>query len=216
MTWLYIILTLVASYLIGGIPFGLLAGMTKGKDLRKLGSGNIGATNAGRVMGRIWFFIVFAMDGGKGFLCAWAGYMLMDHAGADLALLASVGVLAGHFYSPYLHLQGGKGVATGFGLIFIVAIPPWTWVPGPALCALGVFFAVLILTRMVSAASMGAAVSVPGLYAIWMGDLLVHAPNLARFICLIVIAVFVVARHADNIKRILAGTESRIGVKRSA
>ncbi len=216
MTWLYITLTLIASYLIGGVPFGLLAGLTRGKDIRNLGSGNIGATNAGRVLGRLWFFIVFGMDAGKGLLCAWIGYMLTDAAGCDLALIAAVGVLAGHFYSPYLKFQGGKGVATGFGLIFIVAIPPWTSVPGPALCALGVFIIVLAVTRMVSAASMAGGASVPGLYAAWLGDAIVHPPNLARFIVLIVIAIFIVARHAENIKRILAGTERRIGAKPGA
>ncbi|MCC6573720.1 MAG: glycerol-3-phosphate 1-O-acyltransferase PlsY [Planctomycetes bacterium] len=213
MTWLYITLTLVGSYLIGGIPFGLIAGKMKGKDIRHEGSGNIGATNAGRVLGRIWFFAVFAMDAGKGLLCTWIGYMLMDQAGCDLPLIAAAGVLAGHFYSPYLNMQGGKGVATGFGIIFILTIPPWTWVPGPALCAVGVFIVLLVFTRMVSAASMGASAAVPGLYAIWLGEAISHPPNFGRLIVLSVIAVFIVARHAGNIKRMLQGTEARIGAK---
>lgn len=213
---LWIGLTVLGSYLIGSVPFGYLAGrIFKGVDIREHGSRSIGATNAARVLGRHFFPIVLALDAGKGLVCCLGG-LLLSHAlwGApepDLALFAGVGALLGHFFSVFLKFKGGKGVATGLGVVLVLSRMPESWLPLAAFCALGVFVIVLLLTRMMSAGSILAGISLPVFYAGWLRDAAFEQPWLARFVFFCLIAVFVLVKHRSNIGRILKGKESRIG-----
>jgi len=219
MTWLWITLTVIAAYLVGSIPFGLLAGLwVKGIDIRQHGSRNIGATNAARVLGTPWFFVVLLLDGLKGAAPCIAAGFLSAQAGADLVIAAAVGALLGHFFSIYLRFKGGKGVATGLGVILVMtALPAGSIAPGwplPGLCALVVFGGALLLTRIVSASSIIAALSVPALYVLWLDEAALEPPLLWRFVFLTAVAVFVVFKHRGNVARIMSGKEPRLGDKK--
>lgn len=187
------------AYLLGSVPFGLiLARWVKGVDLRTIGSGNIGATNAVRAMGRGWGFTVFGLDFLKGFVPVFLAPRLLEHSFAEgefLAVLVGTASVLGHCYPIYLAFQGGKGVATGCGAI--VAIEPLVFVAG------GV---VWLLTRL--------ATGYAGLASILMG---VAFPVAAWFLgwperrALVVGAVLLMAlilvRHRSNVQRMIDGTE---------
>jgi acyl phosphate:glycerol-3-phosphate acyltransferase len=214
MTYAWIIGTLLVSYLVGSVPFGLLAGkLIKGVDIREHGSRNIGATNAARVIGWKWFPVVLMLDAMKGAGPCLAGMWLSEHAGADLVLFAAIGALAGHLYSVYLKFKGGKGVATGLGVVLVLTVVPEFHAPLPALSALGVFALVLLATRMVSIASMVAGLSIPAFYYAWLGTTMFTDPYQWRFIFLVIISLAVVIKHRGNIRRIMNGTEPRLGRK---
>ena len=214
--WWPVILIAVASYLLGAIPFGLLAGFIRGIDLRKAGSGNIGATNTWRLLGPAFGLVVFVLDFLKGCIPVWVGRVyLADHAPlaiiVDPALMSLLVVVVGaaavlgHIFPIYLNFRGGKGAATGLGLLFALH-------PPTALCALGVWLLTLGIWRYVSLASIVAALSYPVLFpalTVLGGDALsAHwvTWGAATLLCLLV-----VIRHRTNMARLLAGTESRIG-----
>jgi glycerol-3-phosphate acyltransferase PlsY len=210
MNWLWICATFAVAYLVGSVPFGLVAGLLRGVDIRQHGSKNIGATNAGRVLGRPWFFIVLTLDALKGAGCALAGHFLARE-GADLALVGGVGAIFGHFFSIYLRLKGGKGVAAGLGVVLVLAHPPQTLVPYPAFVALGAFALTLAATRWVSAASIAAAFALPIAYGAWLGVAIGDSFYLTRLVFFGLLALAVIIKHRGNIRRILAGTEPRLG-----
>lgn len=214
MTWVWIASVFVGSYLIGSIPFGLIFGfLVRGVDIRQHGSRSIGATNAARVIGWKWFPAVMLLDALKGAGPCFAGLMLTERTGFDLALVAAIGALLGHFYSVYIGFKGGKGVATGLGVVLVLTVVPDSGVPWPALCALGVFALALLITRFVSAASMASALSIPAFYAFWLGADALREPLVWRFGFLVVVCLFVVLKHRANMRRILKGEEPRIGRK---
>ncbi len=217
---------LVGGYLCGSIPFGLLVGRLKGIDVRKAGSGNIGATNVGRVLGRGFGMAVFGLDVAKGLLpVILAGRWLVPAAagGGPQGALAShylmwvavaLACILGHVFPVWLGFKGGKGVATSLGAL--LGIYPFFAVPG--LVALGMWGVVVAVTRYVSAASVAGAVTFPIVFAMaahlragqWGGwDRLWPMYAFA-----ILIAVLVVYRHRSNLQRLLAGTESKIGSSR--
>ncbi|MCA8916093.1 MAG: glycerol-3-phosphate 1-O-acyltransferase PlsY [Planctomycetes bacterium] len=215
MTWAWIIGTLLASYLVGSVPFGLLAGyLLKGVDIRQHGSRNIGATNAARVIGWKWFPFVLLLDALKGAGPCLLGLWLSARAGADLVLFAAIGALAGHLYSVYLKFKGGKGVATGLGVVLVLTTLPEIHAPLPALCALGVFGLTLLATRMVSVSSIVAALSMPAFYYAWLGATTFDSPYDRRFILICAMALAVLVKHRANIRRIMNGSEPRIGRKK--
>src|SRR5438270_842057 len=147
----------VFSYFLGGIPFGYLIAKSRGVDILSHGSGNIGATNVGRILGRRLGVLVFLLDFGKGAIPAAVGSWLDRHAGLDL-LPSALGVgsglaaILGHLFPIYLRFQGGKGVATGAGVVVVL-------LPLPFSLAICVWIVVLITSRYVSLASILAAVS---------------------------------------------------------
>jgi glycerol-3-phosphate acyltransferase PlsY len=203
-----------AAYLIGSIPFGVLIARSRGVDLRGRGSGNVGATNVGRVMGARWGYLCFVLDVLKGFVPVFVvGRLLAGGAGrpepaVQAAWLATaLGCILGHVFSLYLRFRGGKGVATSLGVLLGV-YPYYTW---PGLAALGLWVAAVLIWRYVSLASILAAAAFPVLFAAmrWpVGDLwplLVFAA---------VIGALVVIRHRSNIRRLLAGSENRVGLGR--
>lgn len=216
MAWLWITATLIGAYLVGSIPFGLIAGrVIKGVDIREHGSRNIGATNAARVIGLKWFPVVLLLDALKGAGPCLAGLILSPHAETDLVLVAAVGALLGHVYSVYLRFKGGKGVATGLGVVLVMTTVPDLHVPLPALCALGVFALMVLATRMVSVASIAAALSIPAFYYAWLGATTFTSPYDRRFVFLVVVSLFVVVKHRANIRRVMNGSEPRIGHKKA-
>lgn len=207
----------VVSYLLGSIPTGyLLVKLKTGKDVRTMGSGNIGATNVARALGVAWFAPVFVVDFLKGFvpvfwIAPWvaAGWKC-GHCPAPVATLAVFcGLLSmvGHMWPVWLGFRGGKGVATVGGILFAL-----NWIA--ALAAMGVWLLVFLPFRYVSLGSIVAAVSLPFAHHF-------SAPYLrARWesawpitIFLAVAAVLVIWRHQANLGRLLAGTEKRAGAK---
>jgi glycerol-3-phosphate acyltransferase PlsY len=211
MTAVWIIGTLVAAYLIGSIPFGLIFGyLLKGVDIRQHGSRNIGATNAARVIGWKWFPVVVFLDAMKGAGPCIAGQLLMDRAGADLVLFAAFGAFFGHFYSVYIGFKGGKGVATGLGVVLVITAVPPVGLPIPALLGLCVFVLTLLVTRYMSVASFVAALSMPAFYVAWLGDQVRGDPYMWRFLFLVGVALLIVFKHRANIGRIRRGEEPQI------
>ena len=192
------------AYLVGSISWSfILVKRRTGIDLRTVGSGNLGATNAGRVLGKRWAIAVYSLDLAKG--AAGASLPLLLDAdptwhGMPVRLITGLCAVLGHMFPFHLGFRGGKGVATGSGVVFALA-------PLTGLLALLVWGLLLKVTRMVSAASIGAAASLPLLHA-----LLPHGPHHAWYEgFFILVATLVIALHRDNIRRILAGREHRIG-----
>lgn len=211
-----ILILLLASYLFGGIPVGLIVGRLKGVDVRAHGSGNYGATNVGRVLGRKWGILVLILDATKGAITSIAAHPFLQMSGVDLGTTATDWVwlgtgfccVIGNTAPVYLKFKGGKGVATSLGVI--LGIYPYLTLP--ALAALCVWIATVLLTRYVSLGSILAAFTVPVAFVAlaWPMDwsLAEHAPLLG--LCVLAAGV-VVLRHRANIGRLLAGTEPRVG-----
>jgi glycerol-3-phosphate acyltransferase PlsY len=207
------------AYLIGGIPFGVLLARAHGKDLRAIGSGNIGATNVARALGRKWGYICFGLDVLKGLVPMAAVRLVAAPAANAQANLASPALLAlwlavgcgailGHVFPVYLKFRGGKGVATSFG----VTLGLWPYFTLCALVALLVWVAVVLTWRYVSLASICASTAFPATLVVAI--LTVPAWRFADLWPLlppaVAIGALVVIRHRENVGRLLAGTESRI------
>jgi len=189
---------LAGAYLLGSIPIGLLLShMQKGIDIRRVGSGNIGATNVLRVLGKKAALITLIGDFLKGFAPAMIGQSL-DFSDPWLALLALTPIL-GHVFPIFAGFRGGKGVATAIGVL--VVIMPWV-----ALWAFVIWIVALLLWRYVSLSSILATLSVP-LLAILLGE-----PH--PFVYMgIAVATLILYRHKANMSRLAAGTENRLGAK---
>ncbi len=201
----------VAAYLLGAVPFGLLAGLLKGIDIRQHGSGNIGATNAMRVLGKPVGLVVHALDIGKGFAASFLLAGLFAAWRADLmpvfGIACGCAAILGHVFPVYLKFKGGKGMATSLGVFVGLA-----WLP--TLVAAALWLVVRQVTRYVSVASMVSVVSVPVSKALLPDPLSAGARTWARAPLIAfgaVIALLVIVRHKSNIRRLLAGTESKIG-----
>ncbi len=208
---------IVAAYLVGSVPFAFLLARAHGKDLRTIGSGNIGATNLARAVGRRWGYFCFALDVLKG-LVPVAVVGALDGVSENplllsLWLLVGIAAILGHVFPVYLRFKGGKGVATSFG----VALGLWPYFTVCALVALAVWIAVVLTWHYVSLASISAAVVFP--IALAVGILTLpdwHSANLwPLVVAAIVIPILVIVRHRENIRRLVAGTENRIRGKTS-
>lgn len=196
---LLLILSVVASYFIGALPFGVLVGKRLGVDVRTVGSGNTGATNVWRALGPKAGAAVFALDVAKG-LC---GPLLARGLGASENIVALCGVVAvlGHVFSIFLKGRGGKGIATALGAIFGLSAPV-------ALIALALWGVVLGLSRYVSLASIFAAASV--IVLPW-----IFQTPLAHALVMGVMGALAIAKHIPNIKRLLNGTEPKVGARKA-
>lgn len=190
-----VVLTIIA-YLFGAIPFGLLVAKSKGIDIREKGSGNIGATNVFRVIGKGWGIFTFVLDALKGFIPAFF-FPALGKLDPEWGVLFGLAAIIGHSFPVYLKFKGGKGVATSAGMLLGVA---------PLAVGVGilVWIVCLVVWRYVSLASMAAATTVA--VAVWILDkgLIVNG-------ALTALSAMVVWLHRANIKRLLNGTESRIG-----
>ncbi len=188
---------IVFCYLLGSIPCGLIYGkLLHNIDLRNHGSGNIGATNAWRTIGHQAGLTIFALDFLKGALAVEAAHLFFSHVTPLLFIIGGVMAIIGHSCSLFLAFKGGKGVATGLGVITMLM---WQ----VAICAFILWFLIVIFTRYVSLASMMAAISVPLQALYW------HEPW--QYVLFgILAAAFVVYRHKANIERLRDGRESKI------
>lgn len=207
-----ILIAAAIGYVLGALPFGYLVARAKGVDIFTVGSGNPGATNVRRVLGRGPGNLVFALDVLKGALATgwpWldAAFNARRHTGGffitvdptAFMIAGLVGAVLGHSFSCFTRFKGGKGVATGAGG-FLVLMPTAALIGGV------IWGAVFMLTRYVSLASMLAAVSLP-FSAWWLGR-----PATIIVLCVLV-AAFVVIRHRENCRRLWRGTEHRFGKK---
>lgn len=208
----------VAGYLLGSVPFGLLIGLSRGVDIRKEGSGNIGATNVSRLLGRKWGKICFFLDISKGLipvLLAWfylrtigqveTGSMSLIAQGA--ILLTGAACILGHIFSIFLRLRGGKGVSTWLGVLLGI----WPYFTVTAVFVLCIWAAVWGITRYVSLASIMAAIAFPvGFFVlVYQIDSWELRKLWLLFAYSCVMAALIIFRHRSNIVRLLAGTESR-------
>ena len=204
-------LVALGAYLIGSIPSGYLAGRAKGIDLRKEGSGNIGATNALRVLGKKWGYLVFAADIFKGWFSVTLAYALANRYAPDqvtaAGILAALFVVVGHNFPVWLGFKGGKGIATSGG-IMIALFPIWTF-----LVAFAVWMALFYGTRYVSVASIAAAISLP--VTTWLLALAGKCDWLLVPVA-VLMAILATWRHKSNIHRLLAGTEKKFDKKHSS
>jgi acyl phosphate:glycerol-3-phosphate acyltransferase len=192
--WLLTLLVLALGYLLGSIPFGLvLTKLTGGGDIRQIGSGNIGATNVLRTGRKGVAAATLLLDMAKGAAAVCIARMIGD----DLTLIGGAGAFFGHLYPVWLGFKGGKGVATMLGIALAIA-----WPLGAIYAA--VWLGMLAVTRVSSASGIAAALSAP--IAAFMLD------NPAM-LTLAAFALMVVWKHADNIKRLIAGTEPKVGQK---
>lgn len=202
---------LVCGYLIGSIPFGLLMGFVKGVDIRKVGSGNIGATNAARAIGWKWFPLVLLLDAAKGFGPAFFLLHWTNSPSPYMPIFAACGSLLGHFFSLFLKLKGGKGVATGLGVVLAITGTKFSAWPLPAFCALGIFAVIVGITRYVALGSIFAVMTLPVFYFVFTAPDTFQQPQMAYFLFLCVVSVLVILKHKGNIKRMMSGEENRIG-----
>lgn len=192
------------AFLLGAIPTAYWLGKwRKGVDLREHGSGNVGATNAFRVMGKLAGLFVLIVDAGKGALSVTLLPQIVKQVSpiedAWLTAILGVSVIAGHVWTPFLKFQGGKGVATSLGVFLCLA-------PFSALTALGVWIASLVAFRYISVSSMLAAFMLPLAMAISLKPFpFVLAASVA---CLVICY-----RHRPNVHRLLVGSENRLGRK---
>jgi acyl phosphate:glycerol-3-phosphate acyltransferase len=197
--------TILVSYLIGSLPTGYLAGRMRGIDIRTAGSGNIGATNVFRVLGKTAGTAVLVIDGLKGFAAAfWIPLLILQFfPGASrqyLALAAGAAAVLGHMFPCWLKFKGGKGIATSAGVGFA-----WAWLA--CLTTLVIWIIVFLATKYVSIASLVAAVVLP--IAVW-----VFGGGLYMTLVMTVIAITAIYKHKGNIKRLLDGTENRFGQRK--
>lgn len=191
-----------AAYFVGAIPVGLLLAAMKGIHIRQVGSGNIGATNVYRCVGKRWGIATFILDALKGFLPAFLFPLIPPDPPAWLGLACGIAAVAGHNWPIWLGFRGGKGVSTSAGMLLGVA-------PAAAGIGLGIFVVTLALTRIVSVGSISAAVAVS--IAGWF---LYHPNNPILSIALLIMGLMVIWRHRSNVRRLWNGTEPRIASKK--
>ena len=216
------ILTALAAYLLGSIPFGFLVAKAKGVDIRSAGSGNIGATNAMRVLGKPAGIAVLLLDAAKGYVaCVFLppmiyNWLIPHYSGLFLYfqdvpvelqtrffVVAGICAVLGHNYTCWLKFKGGKGIATTAGVY--LALAHWA-----LLVALAVFILAILLTKYVSVGSIAAAIAL--VVTVWV----MPPHNLFLGIVTTALGVLAIYKHKSNIQRLLAGTENRLGQKKAA
>jgi glycerol-3-phosphate acyltransferase PlsY len=190
------IILIFASYLLGAIPFGLLIGRLVGADVRLAGSGNIGATNVGRVLGKKLGILTLLCDVAKGFLSVWAATKLLPPTAAYRELMVALSGLAsvvGHLFPLYLRFKGGKGVATALGVF--LALSPWS-----VLISVLIFLGAVMASGFVSVGSLLASALIP----VWLW-ILGASPTLIGVSLVIVVLIWF--KHGANLGRLIRGQE---------
>ena len=188
------IILIVISYFIGSIPFGVFAGRIKGVDLTKTGSGNIGATNVFRTLGKGWGVGVFLCDLFKGSVPVWLAAACLQEPLS--VMLCGAAAIAGHMFSPFMKFKGGKGVATGLGVI--LGIAPYLFI----FCLL-LGLSIIAVSGYVSAASVTCSIML-SILMFTTGKPMAYAWGV------LVITALVIYKHIPNMQRLLKGTENRI------
>jgi acyl phosphate:glycerol-3-phosphate acyltransferase len=197
---------IVAAYLLGSIPFGLiLAKIFGGTDVRKQGSGNIGATNVARTAGPVAGFLTLIFDVLKGALAVWLAGWLSGQSAAPM-MLAGIAALLGHCFPVWLRFKGGKGVAAALGVFLALC-------PLAAVTALALFILVFIFWRYVSLGSISAAAAMPLLiYFLWAPG---HAPPLVVIFGTLFASALILFKHDANLQRLSEGTEPKFPLGKS-
>ncbi|MEO0122816.1 MAG: glycerol-3-phosphate 1-O-acyltransferase PlsY [candidate division WOR-3 bacterium] len=186
-----ILISFLIGMLFGIIPFSYLLGLIKGVDLKKTGSGNIGATNLGRSLGLTFFIIGFLLDALKGFLP-----VLITRSFNLYPAFAGAGAILGHIFNPIFHFKGGKGVSTTIGVALSI-------VPQPFLIAIGVWLIIYLSTYIVSIASISMAIILS------IATFLIGKSEPSEKILIVIISILVLYAHRSNIKRLINKTESK-------
>lgn len=201
--WILIPASLAAGYFVGSISFAVLIAKAKGVDIFAVGSGNPGATNIMRTLGKPFGYSCFILDALKGVVAVLIGYGLATQFGGEFlaGVVALLGAILGHSFSIFLQFRGGKGVATTVGGLF-------TLLPLVMLVGAVIWLIVFFISKYVSLASLALGVSLP--VSAWF----IYEDPRAFGFCLF-LAVLIVIRHRSNIQRLLAGTENRAGRKSS-
>jgi len=209
------VILIIGAYLLGSIPFALIIAKAHGKDLRSIGSGNIGATNLARALGKKWAYFCFCLDTLKGLVPMLATTCALSSPPTITQLLLALAVgcaaILGHIFPIYIKFKGGKGVATSFG----VALGLWPYYTICAVIAFALWALIVLLSRYISLASIVASITFP----ITLIIAIVLIPNWdfanlwPLLFAAIVIPIMVIVRHRQNIKRLIAGTESKIFAK---
>jgi glycerol-3-phosphate acyltransferase PlsY len=204
------LLSITIAYLLGSIPFGYLLVMAfRNEDIRNTGSGNIGATNVIRSGSKLLGILTLILDALKGFVAVLLAQHIAAPLGApqvhDVVVAAAVAAVLGHVFPIWLRFRGGKGVATALG-VFLVLVPMTT-----VLYLLAVFLVIVLFTRYVSLASIVAAAAFP-FFA--LPNAAIRTPIVITGY--ILIPLIVILKHHQNIRRLLAGTENRVGSRKVA
>ncbi len=203
---------IVGAYLLGSVPFGIIIARAHGKDLRRIGSGNTGATNLARALGRKWAYVCFVLDMGKGLapMLTAMGLVSRPATTGELGLWLAVGAAAivGHVFPVFAGFRGGKGVATSFG----VALGLYPYYTVCAAIAFGTWLVVVLIWRYISLGSIIASVVFPAVLIGLIGAKpdWTFAQLWPLLVAATLIPIMVIARHRQNIKRILAGTEDKV------
>ncbi len=196
-----LLLVVAGSYLLGSIPFGyLLVRIFRGEDVRRSGSGNIGATNVSRTLPMLGV-LTLLLDALKGAAAVWLARLFAPSYTITLAALFAV---LGHMFPFWLRFRGGKGVATALGSFAVIA-------PGAVLVAVGIFIAVVLIFRYVSLGSIIAVAFFPLL--VYETHSYGNMPSALAFMA--IASLLIIAKHSQNIQRLLAGTENRLGAKQT-
>jgi acyl phosphate:glycerol-3-phosphate acyltransferase len=211
-----LLILIALAYLAGSIPFGLLVGWSRGIDVRKVGSGNIGASNVGRLLGKKYFFLVMFLDLLKSLFPMLAGAWLGRGITPSpqmfiLWLMVGFAAILGHMFSLFLKFKGGKGVATSTGVLLGL----WPYYTLPGVITIAVFILLFLPTRYISVGSLGAAVTFPLAY-LGLAEVNHWQPftgQLPLLVFAIAISSLVIFKHRGNIARLRAGTENRMGKK---
>ncbi|MCR4290154.1 MAG: glycerol-3-phosphate 1-O-acyltransferase PlsY [Candidatus Scalindua sp.] len=206
------IIGIVLSYLLGSIPFGYLIAITKGIDIRTEGSGNIGATNVSRVLGRKYGLIIFFLDMFKAFVAVFfvpllfSGIKFPTTTDNLLVILCGFSSIIGHVFPVFLRFKGGKAVATCFGVFIWLA-------PIAIAISFGAWVVTVLVSRYVSLGSMIGTLTLVGAIV-----LVVDSPfgdNLYLTLLSVAVTILIIAKHTSNIKRIISGTEKKVFSKRA-
>ncbi|MFO1480614.1 MAG: glycerol-3-phosphate 1-O-acyltransferase PlsY [Turneriella sp.] len=196
------------SYLAGSIPTAYIAGyLVKGVDIRTIGSGNVGASNAMRLLGKKWGIGILLFDAIKGLipvLLVQHTFFAADAAVQRYAMVSALAAMVGHVFPVWLGFSGGKGVATGLGVMTAL-------IPIAVAVALPVFIVVVAVSRYISLGSIISALVLPA--AFFIDHDLAGSAELFAFVC--IACLFVIYKHKSNIKRIVAGEENRLGEKKT-
>jgi glycerol-3-phosphate acyltransferase PlsY len=200
----------LGAFLLGSFPTGYLVARSRGVDIRRHGSGNIGATNVFRTIGKPLGVFVFAIDAIKGFAAVWFSMQCAPPAGEAVTwagIMSAVMVIVGHNYTPWLGFRGGKGIATSAGVL--LALMPWA-----IFCITVVWFVVFWLCRYVSVASISASAALPvSVAGLWLAGVSGNAPLLGFALLISALAIW---RHRSNIERLRQGVEPRFARKTKA
>jgi len=206
------VILIICAYLLGSVPFGVIIAKAHGKDLRTIGSGNIGATNVSRALGKKWAYFCFFLDVLKGLVPMLVVTKLISSPPgiAELFLWLAVGCAAilGHMFSIYIGFKGGKGVATSFG----VALGLWPYYTVCSLLSFAIWAVVVLIWRYISLASITASIAFPIvlILAITLSPGWDFGNLWPLLIAATLIPIMVIIRHRTNIKRLMGGTERRI------